>query len=118
MLGKAKQGGGAEDAIVEVVEGVADHLPQRPFSSLKESILMVQRRACFSFQLSCRGEEWWFLCSYDFTYRGSSLVPARGKRKLFNKCLESPNSKRRPYLFFFLLLSPFCLCLATAELGP
>lgn len=37
-------GGGAEDAIVEVVEGVADHQPQRPFSSLKESLLMVQRR--------------------------------------------------------------------------
>lgn len=28
---------------MEMVEGVADHQPQRPFSSLKESLLMVQR---------------------------------------------------------------------------
>lgn len=36
-------GGGVEGAIVAMVEGVADHQPQRPFSSLKESLLMVQR---------------------------------------------------------------------------
>lgn len=33
-----------EGAIVELVEGVADYQLQRPFSSLKESLLMVQRR--------------------------------------------------------------------------
>lgn len=43
MLGKQREGGGVEGAIVEAAEGVADHQAQRPFSSLKESLLMVQR---------------------------------------------------------------------------
>lgn len=34
-------------AIVEMLEGVADHQPQRPFSSLKESLLTVQRSLSF-----------------------------------------------------------------------
>lgn len=73
---KAK-GGGAEDA---VVEGVADHQTQRPFSSLKESLLMVQRSPLTPlFFLPCGGVEWWLLCSYDFTYRGGSLDLAKGK---------------------------------------
>lgn len=81
---KQKKGGvgvGAEDAIVEVVEGVADHQPQRPFSSLKESLLMVQRRPAillFFFSIIMR-REGRFLCCYDFTYGGSSLDLARGK---------------------------------------
>lgn len=40
---KAQGGGRVEGAIVEMVEGVADHQPQRPFLSLKENLLMVQR---------------------------------------------------------------------------
>lgn len=70
--------------IVEMVEGVADHQPQRPFSSLKESLLMVQRSPpthLFFFSITVRrgGVEWWFRCSYDFTFRGSSLDLAGGK---------------------------------------
>lgn len=44
MLGKQREEEGMEGAIVELVEGVADHQPQMPFSSLKESLLTVQRR--------------------------------------------------------------------------
>lgn len=39
---KGKRGRG-EGAIVEMVEGVSDCKVQRPFSSLKKSILMVQK---------------------------------------------------------------------------
>lgn len=83
MLGRQGEEEGVEGAIVELVEGVADHQPQRPFPSLKESLLMVQRRPlillffCF-FLLPCREEEWWFLCSNDLTYRGSSVDIVKG----------------------------------------
>lgn len=48
MLGKQekKQGRRWRGAIVEVVEGVTDHQPQRPFSSLQESLLMVALFLC------------------------------------------------------------------------
>lgn len=47
-----------EGAIVEMVEGVADHQPQRPFSSLKESLLMVQRSPPTLFLFNYHAEEW------------------------------------------------------------
>lgn len=45
MLGKQRGEEGMEGAIVKLTEGVADCQLQMPFSSLKESVLMVQRRA-------------------------------------------------------------------------
>lgn len=45
MLRKQREEEGEEGAIVEIEEGVADHQPQRPRSSLKESLFMVQRSA-------------------------------------------------------------------------
>lgn len=64
MLGRQREGE-RSGAIVEILEGVADHQPQRPFSSLKESLLMVQSNAellqlCKSvvFLSDCHADGW------------------------------------------------------------
>lgn len=72
---KGKGGVGGEGAIVEMVEGVSDCKVQRPFSSLKESILLVQGippTLLFFFLITCMVAGL-LLCSYDFTYKGNSL---------------------------------------------
>lgn len=115
MLGKQREGGGA---IVEA-EGVADHQAQRPFSSLKESLLMVQRSrltVVFSFRLPRRGAELWPLRSYDLTYRGNSLDLARGSKVHSTSGWKPPKAVKEA-LFSSFSSSSFCFCPAMAKLA-